>query len=291
MRYYLVFQGTTYEEEKKLSCLWAPVVGQKGQEVHHHKRLVEVQTNDRIVHLVNRKIVAISVAKGKAYDAEAPWNQDDTRPWLKNGRKIDVIMTELSDPIHLDQIFEYIKPHLPEKYSPFDKNGSGNQGYFYEINTKIFNIIINSDVFDEALDNKIINYPQSQSTSADLQLNVRSTTWQNYFKNQLYKLWGTYCLITKIENKDLIIGAHIKPWAKCSDEEKIDPFNGLLLSPNADKLFELGLISFLDNGNMIVSKKVDLNELKRLGIKENIQIKFKEKNLPYLKYHRENKFH
>ena len=290
MRFFLVFQGTTYQEEKKLSCLWAPKFGKSGQEVHHHKRLVEVKINDRIIHLVNRKIVAISTAKSRAYDAEAPWKQDDSRPWLKNGRKIDVEMIELSEQILIDNIFQKIKPYLPEKYSPFDRNGSGNQGYFYEINSKIFNTILNTDFTNDFYDLDNLNRPESESTKDILKLNVRSSTWQSYFKNQLFKLWGSSCLVTGIKNENLLIGAHIKPWAKSSDEEKIDPYNGLLLSPNADKLFEIGLISFQDNGSMMISDKINLSELKKLGIENNIQIGFKEKNLIYLKYHRENKF-
>ena len=290
MRFFLVFQGTTYQEEKKLSCLWAPKFGKSGQEVHHHKRLVEVKINDRIIHLVNRKIVAISTAKSRAYDAEAPWKQDDSRPWLKNGRKIDVEMIELSEPILIDNIFQKIKSYLPEKYSPFDRNGSGNQGYFYEINSKIFNTILNTDFTNDFYDLDNLNRPESESTKDILRLNVRSSTWQSYFKNQLFKLWGSSCLVTGIKNENLLIGAHIKPWAKSSDEEKIDPYNGLLLSPNADKLFEIGLISFQDNGSMMISDKINLSELKKLGIENNIKIDFKEKNLIYLKYHRENKF-
>jgi len=290
VKYFLVFQGTTYEEEKELSCLWAPKFGKSGQEVHHHKRLVEVKINDRIIHLVNRKIVAISTAKSKAYDAEAPWKQDDTRPWLKNGRKIDVEMIELSEPILIDNIFQKIRPYLPEKYSPFDRNGSGNQGYFYEINSKIFNTILNTDFTNDFYDLDILNSPESESTKDIFRLNVRSSTWQNYFKNQLFKLWGSSCLVTGIKNENLLIGAHIKPWVKSSDEEKIDPYNGLLLSPNADKLFEIGLISFQDNGSMMISDKINLSELKKLGIENKIKIDFKEKNLIYLKYHRENKF-
>ena len=290
MRFFLVFQGTTYQEEKKLSCLWAPKFGKSGQEVHHHKRLVEVKINDRIIHLVNRKIVSISTAKSRAYDAEAPWKQDDSRPWLKNGRKIDVEMIELSEPILIDNIFQKIKSYLPEKYSPFDRNGSGNQGYFYEINSKIFNTILNTDFTNDFYDLDNLNRPESESTKDILRLNVRSSTWQSYFKNQLFKLWGSSCLVTGIKNENLLIGAHNKPWAKSSDEEKIDPYNGLLLSPNADKLFEIGLISFQDNGSMMISDKINLSELKKLGIENNIKIDFKEKNLIYLKYHRENKF-
>lgn len=290
VKYFLVFQGTTYEEEKELSCLWAPKFGKSGQEVHHHKRLVEVKINDRIIHLVNRKIVAISTAKSKAYDVEAPWKQDDTRPWLKNGRKIDVEMIELSEPILIDNIFQKIRSYLPEKYSPFDRNGSGNQGYFYEINSKIFNTILNTDFTNDFYDLDILNSPESESTKDIFRLNVRSSTWQNYFKNQLFKLWGSSCLVTGIKNENLLIGGHIKPWVKSSDEEKIDPYNGLLLSPNVDKLFEIGLISFQDNGSMMISDKINLSELKKLGIENKIKIDFKEKNLIYLKYHRENKF-
>ena len=54
-RFFLVYQGTTYKEEKELSCLWAPKFAKGGIEFHHHKRLVEVKKEDRIIHLVNRK--------------------------------------------------------------------------------------------------------------------------------------------------------------------------------------------------------------------------------------------
>ena len=69
-RYFLVFQGDTYDEEKELSCLWAPKKNKSGNEVHHHKRLLEVNEGDRVIHLVNRYIKAISTVRSKAYDAE-----------------------------------------------------------------------------------------------------------------------------------------------------------------------------------------------------------------------------
>ena len=52
---------------------------------------------------------------------------------------------ELDEFIDISTIFDKIKSHLPNIYSPFNKNGSGNQGYFYEINQNIFNIILNTD--------------------------------------------------------------------------------------------------------------------------------------------------
>ena len=64
-RYFLVFQGDTYDEEKELSCLWAPKKNKSGNEVHHHKRLLEVNEGDRVIHLVNRYIKAISTVSQK----------------------------------------------------------------------------------------------------------------------------------------------------------------------------------------------------------------------------------
>ena len=293
-RFFLVYQGTTYKEEKELSCLWAPKFAKGGIEFHHHKRLVEVKKGDRVIHLVNRKIVAISTVKDKAYDAEAPWEQDKDKPWHKDGRKVDIDIVELDDPINVDDIYDKIKDYLPEKYSPFNKDGGGVQGYFFEIQANIFNIILNTDYTDyekpEVLDFDNLKEPSGSSSVQSLKVNRRSTTWQKYFKNQLFKLWGVKCAVTNVMNKDLLIGAHIKPWSKCSDEEKIDPYNGLPLTPNADKLFEVGLISFLNNGAMIASKNLKPKDLYYLGIDEHTKLDIKEEHIKYLEYHRENKF-
>ena len=47
---------------------------------------------------------------------------------------------------------------------------------------------------------------------------------------------------------------HIKPWSICSDQEKLDGFNGLLFSPQFDHLFTRGYIAFADNGELLVSR-------------------------------------
>jgi len=168
------------------------------------------------------------------------------------------------------------------------------QGYFFEIGANVFNIILNTDYTDhekpEVLDFDNLKEPSGSSSVQSLKVNRRSTTWQKYFKNQLFKLWGVKCAVTNVMNKDLLIGAHIKPWSKCNDEEKIDPYNGLPLTPNADKLFEVGLISFLNNGAMITSQNLKPKDLYYLGIDEHTKLDIKEEHVKYLEYHRENKF-
>ena len=87
---------------------------------------------------------------------------------------------------------------------------------------------------------------------------------------------------------DILVASHIKPWNESSNEEKLDPYNGLLLLPNYDKLFDKHLISFDDDGRIIISPQIKKEEYKKLGISANDKLSnVFDKNKPYLKIHRE----
>lgn len=60
------------------------------------------------------------------------------------------------------------------------------------------------------------------------------------------------CDVTGFEDASLLLASHILPWAKCkTDAQRLDANNGLLLSPNLDRLFDRGLITFDGNGAML----------------------------------------
>jgi hypothetical protein len=63
-----------------------------------------------------------------------------------------------------------------------------------------------------------------------------------------------------------LIGSHIKPWRECTNEERLEGANGLLLTPSADHLFGRGFISFDDTGEVVVSPVADLVSLQRMGL-------------------------
>jgi len=44
--------------------------------------------------------------------------------------------------------------------------------------------------------------------------------------------------------------------------------NGLMLTPDADHLFDRGFITFEDDGDVIVSTRVDPIDLRRLGLEQ-----------------------
>lgn len=88
-------------------------------------------------------------------------------------------------------------------------------------------------------------------------------------------------------SKELLIASHIKPWSKSTPDEKLNPFNGFLLCPNHDSLFDKHLISFKDNGEIILSKRLSEKEQELLNINKDIVINIEEENKKFLKEHRD----
>lgn len=69
---------------------------------------------------------------------------------------------------------------------------------------------------------------------------------QGRFRADVTLLWGKgeVCALTGVALPELLIASHIKPWRDSTDEERLDPANGLLLGVHADKLFDRHLLSF-----------------------------------------------
>jgi hypothetical protein len=64
------------------------------------------------------------------------------------------------------------------------------------------------------------------------------------------------CALCRLDSAELLIASHIKPWRDATDEERLDPDNGLLLCPNSDRLFDTGYISFAEDGSLLVSDRL-----------------------------------
>lgn len=99
------------------------------------------------------------------------------------------------------------------------------------------------------------------------------------------------CRITGVLDRRHLRAAHIKPWRECNDAEKLDGFNGLLLSPHVEHLFEQGYISFSDDGTLLLSRWLNRVVLERWGIAQASQGRpFCAEQGVYLAWHREHVF-
>lgn len=136
---------------------------------------------------------------------------------------------------------------------------------------------------------QIIDIEKDKITTPDeKRVLIKYRLGQTEYRNQLIEHWGG-CSVSGCDFVEILIASHIKPWSECEPNEKIDKYNGLLLSPNYDKLFDRYLISFDDNGLIIISKLLTPKNLNDLNISKEARLnsdKITPKHLLYLENHR-----
>lgn len=133
---------------------------------------------------------------------------------------------------------------------------------------------------------------QSLPTTTEAERTVVQRVGQDLFRSALLDYWQRRCCVTGLAIPSLLRASHIKPWAKCgSENERLDVFNGLLLAPHLDALFDNGWISFTDQGGILISKHLGVAARVQLGVAADWSIQgLKTAHMAYLAYHRESEF-
>lgn len=127
---------------------------------------------------------------------------------------------------------------------------------------------------------------------------VKARVNQDFFRESVLASYHSRCCITGMNNSQLLIASHIKPW-KDSDprKERANPSNGLCLNALHDKAFDKGLITVLPDYTVRVSSKLKDGE-NEASISWIVQcdkqpIHLPEKFMPqreYLEYHNDMVF-
>ena len=82
-----------------------------------------------------------------------------------------------------------------------------------------------------------------------------------------------------------------KPWRDSTNAERTNRYNGLLLLPQYDHLFDKKLISFEHDGKLVKSPVLEQIPLRQLGIDETDRLRHvADAHIPFLHYHRELMF-
>jgi hypothetical protein len=149
------------------------------------------------------------------------------------------------------------------------------------------------DPFNEApepgIDNEFIDWlDNSPLSDTEKDALVKIRVGQGYFRDALIDRWKG-CAVTRCKDPALLLASHIKPWSKCTTRaERLSPDNGLLLTPNLDKAFDRGFISFDDNMKMVIHPGLDLQARNTLPILPDLMLTDRKHAgmKPYLKWHR-----
>lgn len=144
-----------------------------------------------------------------------------------------------------------------------------------------------SELIDKKVENNIIQNPNLCDT--EKQQLIKARIGQGAFRESLITMWSK-CCATGCDYVHILRASHIKPWRDSTNEERLDKFNGLLLSPNLDALFDKGLISFSDNGKILISEHLSESAWIALGCPNDAKVSLRTENEKYMKWHRENVF-
>ena len=115
---------------------------------------------------------------------------------------------------------------------------------------------------------------------------------QETFREALMDYWEGGCAVSGITLPQILRASHAKPWAVCdTDEERLDVFNGFLLTANLDALFDKGLITFNAKGQIGISTKIGTHQMELLHLNNNLSLRWTApQHLPYLEWHRRHIF-
>ena len=116
---------------------------------------------------------------------------------------------------------------------------------------------------------------------------VKARINQSRYRDILLSRYGR-CVLCGMDDRNLLVASHIKPWKDSTDEEKTDGDNGLLLCPAHDSLFDKGFISFDDNGRIRISDRLSEKNRELMNIRPGQKIPVSGRMKGYLKYHREH---
>ena len=89
---------------------------------------------------------------------------------------------------------------------------------------------------------------------------VKARVGQGIFRDEVLKLWSYQCAVTACGIQEALRASHIKPWSESTDQERLDPYNGLPLLATLDALFDKHLIGFDSHGKMLISSELSSEE-------------------------------
>jgi len=159
----------------------------------------------------------------------------------------------------------------------------------------------------EQLDNvlNLLGYPNIGEQSILTEIELASPTFENEaetirqaiinarlgqgkFRKDLITYWGS-CSVTNCSVIPLLRASHIKPWVNSNNVDRLNHFNGLLLIPNLDVAFDQGLISFDDEGLILIKRSlISEEDGKILGISQSMRLrKITDQHRSYLAHHRQ----
>jgi putative restriction endonuclease len=313
--FWWVNQKQTYQHEVPGGYMWSPKRQKGGRRNHSYDLMTKVKPGDVVFSFAGGHIKAVGLAKTYCYEFPKPTEFGNAgNNWDYAGWRIEVGFQEIPKPFRPRDFNPQIQQLLADIHAPLKADGNGNQAYLFKINEHLGMFLANksgtmatqivaikNQVHEESgnyfvqekqqhwedrIEERIIQTVSNETTREAL---IQSRVGQGRFRKELCKV-EKECRITEVDRFEHLIASHIKPWRDGDNDERLDPENGLMLTPTIDHLFDKGFISFNEKGQVLIAEVADEVSLKKMGVSPTVNSMskgFSKGQRGYLDYHRE----
>lgn len=318
MRFWWVNQKQTYQHEVPGGYLWSPKRKSNGAHNPFYEYMREVSPGDIVFSYADGVIKAIGIIASHGYTAPKPAAFGAAGAyWDLVGWRVDVQFRELKAVVRPSLAMDRLAPLLPKRYAPLLPDGRGLQSVYLTALPENFahvladligheaHVLIRGLRVSESLEapasagqvaweeHQIAQIAQNTHLpETTRQAIVQARRGQGLFKKRV-SLIETHCRLTGVDRIEHLRASHCKPWRDADNRERLDGENGLLLTPDADHLFDAGFVSFENDGGVLISPVAHIPSMQKMGLDPatfgNVG-RFSEGQRLYLDHHRENVF-
>lgn len=304
MAFWWVNHKQTRNHEVEGGYLWSPFRNANGAYNQTYENMRHAQVGDIVFSFAHAQIGAVGRVTVAATPSPKPTEFGNVGDyWSDEGWLVEVEFVDVPRPLRPQAHAEQIAPLLPTRHSPIQKNGHGNQRcYLAGISDALgFLLLELTEAGDRLRAMNRVSEPEhgralledlhqiegdlSIPETQKLQL-ARARIGQGLFRKRVIQL-DPACRVTGVSDKRVLIASHIKPWKSSTNAERLNGYNGILLSPHVDALFDDHLITFEDDGRMRVHDSLLPEVLDRWGIDPGRRVpRFRPEQATFLDHHR-----
>lgn len=308
--FWWVNHSLTFRAEVAGSYLWFANKTHKSKaRSESEKNTQKLLPGDVIFSFAQGEIGAIGVVVGTAREAARPveFQSIAEHSDSQSGWTVPVRFTALTTPLRIEEHMSDLALALPRKHSPILASGASNQhmvlaavpptlvttlsGLLDGQLERIVGMIIEK-VGRSLMDDVVEAAIQQRTDIGPLQ---KSDLLKARFGAGVYRLNVEKnehsCRVSGVLDRRHLWARHIKPWCECDDIEKLDGFNGLMMSPHIAHLFERGYISFSNQGDLLVSQDLNPVVLDNWHVELPMNVgEFQQEQCVYLDWHRREVF-
>jgi hypothetical protein len=283
--------------------MWCPKTNQHGTKNACYDMMRDVQPGDVVFSFRDKSIAHIGIITSVAFEARKPTSFGAAGAgWLELGWMVKVEYEAVPRTFMPAMHMEVLAPLLPDKYSPLQADGRGNVMYFATLPYALADALLALAEMTPSMLSALIAMLQPLIDRERLErLPIPATekhaliaarVGQGAFRTAVQQI-EPCCRITGVSDPTFLRASHIKPWRVANDHERLDGYNGLMLTPTIDQLFDQGYISFKQAGELLLIPDVSIDVWSALSIPANRPHyvgQFQPAQNLYLEYHRDAVF-